>query len=76
MKSVRDLHSFSETMQKYHAAMENLVYAAEILCSKNNCQDCPFALIDDIEHVRYNCALREIRDYIGCGVEQHDTENP
>jgi hypothetical protein len=60
----RDMLSFQATMEKYHAEIERLVYAAEVACNTGNrfeycVGDCPFTLGND------SCALEYIRKQIG-----------
>jgi hypothetical protein len=64
----RDMLSFQATMEKYHAEIERLVYAAEIQCKEGDCKEgCPFNLPGP-----FQCILQEMRDIIGDHVEKHD----
>ena len=66
--SVRHLQTFEDTMKRYHGEIERLVYAAETMCIRKHCRECPF----------YNelygkfCDVMELRKVIGEHVEQHD----
>ena len=66
--------SFRDKMVKYHAEIERLVYAAEVLCHQNVtretvkkgiCISCDFASV-------HGCILIEIRKLLGDHIEQHD----
>lgn len=65
----RESMSFRDKMVKYHAEIERLVYAAEVLCdSPGPCDPrCPF---QDEEHTE-RCNLGGVRHYIGDHVDQH-----
>jgi hypothetical protein len=70
--SVRHLHGIKEQMEKYHAEIERLVYAAEIACANSDARGCivkgcPFVIASPTY-----CALSQIRGLIGDHVEQHD----
>lgn len=68
----RDSMKFAEKMQKYHAAMENALYAAEIECPDNEvhlCHECRFASGTNMKNV---CPLDILRDALGDHVPQHD----
>lgn len=60
-----------ETLQKYHAEIERMIYAAEVLCEQSNdenlCPKCPFLSKQGW------CDLKFIRDdHIGDGMKQED----
>jgi hypothetical protein len=72
--------AFREKMKKYHAAMENALYAAEQLCDnewsegENTCDTCPFAGNED--HPFPRCGVSASRLIIGDHIIQHDCMVP
>ena len=72
----RDSMAFREKMEKYHAEIERLVYAAEILCHSDQngemCDGgCPFEAFNGV-----HCDLRFLRLTMGDRVVQHDCMVP
>jgi ferredoxin len=71
----RDSVAFREKMEKYHAAMENALYAAEQACQSSmvGCglcaEGCPFDTGD-------GCGLDTLRDILGDHIIQHDCMVP
>ena len=68
----RESMHFRDKMLKYHAEIEHMVYAAEILCHTDqngeNCDGgCPFEASNGV-----HCDLKFFRSVIGDHVEQHD----
>jgi hypothetical protein len=73
----RDSMQFTERMKKYHAEIERLVYAAEILCHENKGGDPRCQLgTDCLFWVWQGCWLDNIRTAVGDHIIQHDIEVP
>lgn len=76
----RESMAFQDKMRKYHAEIERMVYAAEILCPTPNrgsiCHNkdhpCPFKTKMFINTELYVCKLRSLRVLIGDHVKQDD----
>ena len=76
----RDSTKFGDKMARYHAAMENALYAAEIECNNPHwgsiCsfkdRECPFKGKLFSEGAISVCKLRSYRVLLGDHVPQHD----
>lgn len=68
----RDSMKFSDKMARYHAAMENALYAAEQACPYSKQPTCEAKECAFLEDGGYMCTLHRLRKLLGDHVPQHD----